>query len=82
MLPHLRDEKCRYICHYITLIVFCQYKGLDILVDDAKYALEGESGVFVRADGDGVDAHFDDRVIVAAWGGHVAEIEDVFFLDV
>ena len=48
---------------------------------NAENAAEGVSGVFVTPHGDGVDAHFDDGVIVAAGLGHVAEIEDVGFLD-
>ena len=34
------------------------------------------------ADGDGVDAHLDDWVIVAAGLGHVAEVKDIFFFDI
>ena len=34
------------------------------------------------SDGYSVDAHFYDWVIIAAGLGHVAEIEDVFFIDV
>ena len=36
----------------------------------------------MASNSDGVDAHFDDGVIVAAGLGHVAEVEDVFFFDV
>ena len=49
--------------------------------ENAEDAAEGISGVFVVSDGDGVDAHFDDGVIVAAGLGHVAEIENIFLLD-
>ena len=34
------------------------------------------------ADGDGVDTHFYNGVIVAAGLGHIAEIEDVFLVDI
>ncbi len=53
----------------------------DGLVDDAEDAFEGVGGVFVVADGDGVDTHLDDRVIIAARLSHVAEVEDVLFVD-
>ena len=33
-------------------------------------------------DGNGVDAHLDDRVIIATGLGHVAKIEDIFLLDI
>ena len=48
---------------------------------DAEDAAESVGGVFVVADGDGVDAHLDDWVIVAAGLGHIAEVEDVGFFD-
>lgn len=34
------------------------------------------------ADSDGVNAHLDDWVIVAARLGHVAEVKDIIFFDV
>ena len=48
---------------------------------DGGDATEGVGGVFVGADGDGVDAHLDDGIVVAAWLGHVAEVEDFVGLD-
>ena len=47
------------------------------IADDAEDTAKGIGGVFVRTDGDGVDAHLDNWIIVAAWLCHVAEIEDV-----
>ena len=44
-------------------------------------AAEGEEGVFVGADGNSVDVHLDDGVVVAAELGHVAEVEDLTFVD-
>ena len=35
----------------------------------------------MTTDGNGVDAHLDDGIIVAARLGHVAEIEDVLLVD-
>ena len=50
-------------------------------LDNTQYAAEGVGGVFVVSDSDGVDAHLDDWIIVAAGLGHVAEIQDIFFFD-
>ena len=50
-----------------------------MLFDEAENATEGIGGVFVVADGDGFDAHLDDRIIVAARLSHVAEVKDIFF---
>lgn len=36
----------------------------------------------MRADGDSVDTHGDDRIVVPAGLGHVAKVEDVGFFDV
>lgn len=52
-----------------------------MLFCDAKNAAECVGGIFVRTDSDSVDAHLDDWVIVAAWLGHVAEVENVGFFD-
>ena len=51
------------------------------LLYHAKDATQGEGGVFVVANGDGIDTHLDNRVIVAAGLGHVTKVEDVFFSD-
>lgn len=51
------------------------------LVDDAEDAAEGVGGVLVTSNSDGIDAHFDDGVIVTAGLGHVAEVEDVGLFD-
>ena len=53
-----------------------------MLFDEAENATEGIGGVFVVADGDGFDAHLDDRIIVAARLSHVAEVEDIFLFDI
>lgn len=45
--------------------------------DDAKDTTESVKSVFVGADGDGIDAHLDDGVVVPSRLGHVAEVEDV-----
>ena len=41
---------------------------------EAENAAEGIGGVFVRADGNGVDTHLDDGVIVPSWLGHIAKV--------
>ena len=43
--------------------------------------MEGEGGVFVGMDSDGIDAHLNNGVVIASWLGHVAEIKDVGFFD-
>ena len=35
----------------------------------------------MTSNGDGIDAHLDYWIIIAAWLRHVAEVEDVFFGD-
>lgn len=47
--------------------------------EDTENAAKSEGGVFVASDGNGVDAHFNDWIIVATWLSHVAEVEDVGF---
>ena len=55
--------------------------GKGSFLEDTEEAAEGVGGVFVVSDGDGVDAHFDDGVIVAAGLSHVAKVKDILFLD-
>lgn len=55
---------------------------LHILFYYPEDAFESIKRVFVGADSDGVDAHGDDWVVVAARLGHVAKIKHVGFLDV
>ena len=50
--------------------------------DDAENATQGVGGVFVVSDGDGINAHLDYGVIIATGLSHVAEVENIFFLDV
>ena len=57
------------------------FMGLFVGVN-AENTAKGISSVFVRADGNCVDAHLDDWVIVAAWLSHIAEVEDFGFFDI
>ena len=49
---------------------------------NSEDAAEGVGSIFVVADCDGVDAHLDDWIIIAAWLGHIAKVENLFFSDV
>ena len=52
----------------------------DTGAEGGEDAAEGVKGVFMGTDGDSVDAHLDDRVVVAAGLGHVTEVEDILFV--
>lgn len=50
------------------------------LLKNTEDAAEGISGVFMTTDGNGVYAHLDNWVIVAARLGHITEIENIMLL--
>ncbi len=53
-----------------------------LFADNTENTLEGVGGVFVGSDRDGIDAHLDNWVIIATRLSHVAEVQDVFLVDV
>lgn len=57
-------------------------EAMTFIADDAKNTAKSVGGVFVTADGNSVDTHLDDRIIIATGLGHIAEVEDIGFLDV
>ena len=59
-----------------------EFRNCEFGLEDAEDAAEGVGGVLVIPDGNCVNAHLHDGVIVAARLGHVAEVEDVGFFDV
>ena len=52
------------------------------VAEDTEDATKAKGGVFVITDGDGVDTHLDNWIIVAAGLSHIAEVEDIFFCDI
>ena len=49
-------------------------------IQDAEEAAKSESSVFMRTDGDSVDTHMLNGVVVTTWLSHIAEVENVGFI--